>query len=166
MAKTNRLSVVIPPETETEVLGHIQGIKGSLPWLLSLNSDERLKLVKLGYRYVEFVDKALIRAQTDGNYLTNESTLEEFTKDVVLKNSLNRIYAEWLSLGESIKDTILVAESEAYQSARLYYKSVKAYASEGDPVAEQIEKELAKYHKKKIPVVEEPAGEVVEEPAA
>ena len=165
MAKKNKINVVLSPETEAEIIEHINSIATSADWLLSLTSEERLKLVKLGYRYVDFVDKALIRAQTDGNYLTNESTLEEFTMDVNLKNGLNRIYAEWQSLGERLKDTIMVAESEAYQAARLYYKSVKAYAAEGDPLAEQIEKELAKYHKKKSSVEEEPAAVAAEAPA-
>ena len=152
---TNKVSAEIPQETENVIMQHIADVTAQLPWLVSLHTAERLRLVKMGHKYVDFVDTSLIRAQSHGKYLTNASTLEEFTKDVNLRDRLNRLYEEWNTLGQKIKDTILLVESEAYQAARLYYKSVKAYAQEGDPEAEQIAKELARYHKKKRPEKEE-----------
>lgn len=146
---TNKISAEIPQETENAVIQHITDVSVLLSWLISLTADARQRLVKMGHRYVDFVDKSFIRAQTNGRYLTNASTLEEFSKDVNLRDSLSRLYSEWHALGIKLKDTLLVVESEAYQAARLFYKSVKAYAAEGDPVAEQIAKELAQYHKKK-----------------
>lgn len=166
MSTTNKIEAEIPQDVEDALVQQIRGIFTQFPWLLTFNVDERQRLVKMGHKYVDFVDKSLVNATSKGKYLANPLTLEGWVKDVNLRNSLTRIYSEWRAVGESLRDTLLVVESESYQAARIFYKSVKAYASEGDPVAEQIEKELAKYHKKKstgdnttpeVPEVPEPS---------
>ncbi len=162
MTKTNKIDAEIPQAVEDALRQQILDMYTQFPWLVRFNIDERKRLVKMGHRYVDFVDKALINAQSKGQYLTNPITLDAWVRDVSLRNSLSRIYNEWRTAGESLRDTLLLVESESYQTARIFYKAVKAFASEGDSVAEQIERELSKYHKKK-PADDE---EVPEEPEA
>jgi hypothetical protein len=72
-------------------------------------------------------------------------TLEEFSKDVSLKNALRRIRAELNLLDERLKDAIILVSSEAYQDARLFYNTVKAAAGAKEGDAVMIAKDLA-YH--------------------
>ena len=50
-------------------------------------------------------------------------------------------------LSDKIKDTAMLAESEAYQAVRLYYNAVKVAARAGDEEAERIAKDLAQHYK-------------------
>ena len=62
---------------------------------------------------------------------------------------MRRIEAEIDSLKEKIDDTIRQVGSEAYRSARLFYKVVKAAAKEGAEDAERIAKDISYHYKKK-----------------
>ena len=46
-----------------------------------------------------------------------------------------------------INDTAILAEAEAYRTARFYYQAVKEAANAGDEVAEQITRNLANHFK-------------------
>ncbi len=104
---------------------------------------------KLSRRFVDFVDRSLLHARANPQYVPPFVNVEEFSKDVELRDSLHRMYAEANGFIERLRDTILLTESEAYQTARVFYKSVKSAAKEGAEGAEQIAKDLAYHYKKK-----------------
>lgn len=160
MNATNKISAEIPLETEESILRAVADVEAMLPMLIGLSTEERRRLVKMGDRYAAFVDTAFVRArQFEDTYLPNPSTLAEFEKDIKLRASMKRILTAWNSLNEKLKDTKLVVDSEAYQGARIFYKSVNTFASEGDPDAQRIHDELSKYHKKKTTPKLEPVVE-------
>ena len=83
--------------------------------------------------------------------------LEEFKKNVDFSIWLRKIEKKMDLVFSKVKDTALVAEAEAYQSARLFYKYARAASNIGDEEAEKIAIELAKHYKKKSsPDEEEP----------
>ena len=143
-----KISAVLPPETESKVIQLVKEIKSTLDFLVNLDSESRVRLAKLSRGRVDFLDRSMVEAKTYPGFLPSYITLEEFSKSMELKDSLHRIRAEISSLAEQISDTILVVESEAYESARLYYNSVKAAARCGKEGAERIAKELAFYYKR------------------
>ncbi len=57
---------------------------------------------------------------------------EEFKKDVDFSDWLRRVEKVMAPVYDKLKDTAILAEAEAFQSARLYYNSVKAAARAGD----------------------------------
>jgi hypothetical protein len=118
----------------------------------------------LSRKYVDFMDKGLLHAKAHPHYMPPFLSVDEFSKDVELKNCLHRILAEVDSFSERLSDTLLQVESESYNSARVFYKSVKAAAKEGAEDAERIAKELA-YHYKKRSSKEEGEEEEQPEPA-
>lgn len=145
----NKISAEVAQEQETQAIQYVKDIKSLLPFLIGLNSEDRVKMAKLSRGHVDMVDRSLIHASSIPQYLPSYVSLEEFKKDVELKNCLHRIAAEINSLAEKVNDTLLLVESEAYQAARLFYKSVKAAAKEGAEDAERISKEIAYHYKKK-----------------
>lgn len=145
--KSNKVSAVIPQEKESKIIQSIKDAKASLDFMVNLTSEQRVRMAKLSRRRVDFVDSSLVYMQTNPEYLPAYIDAGEFVKDVELKNSLRRILAEHNAFGERLNDTILQVESEAYRTSRLYYKSVKAAASEGTEDAERIARALAYHHK-------------------
>ena len=51
-------------------------------------------------------------------------------------------------IADKVKDTAMLAESEAFKTSRLYYNSVKAAANAGDEEAEPIARDLSVHYKK------------------
>ena len=146
-----KISAEIPQEQETQVLQYVKDIESHLPFLVDLNSKERIRLAKLSRGRVDMVDCSFIHATSSPRYLPSFVTLGGFKKDVDLRDCLQRIGAEIDSLKEKIDDTILLVGSEAYRSARLFYKIVKAAAGVGEEDAERIAKDISCHFKKKTP---------------
>jgi hypothetical protein len=146
--KLNKISAVVPPEQETQVIKHIKDAKVNLDFLVNLNSQQRIRMAKLSRGRVDFVDTSSIHMQSNPEYLPVYVNFEEFVKDVELKNSLHRILVEVKAFGERLTDTIMQVESEAYRASRLYYKSAKAAALEGAEDAERIVRDLSYHHKR------------------
>ena len=145
----NKISAEIPQEQETQVIQYVKDIKSLLPFLVGLNSKDRIRLAKLSRGHVDMVDRSFIHATQIPRYLPSFVTQEGFKKEMDLRDCLQRIGAEIDSLKEKVDDTILLVGSEAYRSARLFYKTVKAAASEGEEDAELIAKDIAYHFKKK-----------------
>ena len=147
--KLNKISAEIPQEQETQVIQYVKDIESLLPFLIGLNSKERMRLAKLSRKRVDMVERSFIHATSIPRYLPSFVTLEGFKQEVDLRDSLQRIAAEIDSLREKIDDTIILVGSEAYRSARLFYKTIKAAASVGEEDAERIAKDISYHFKKK-----------------
>jgi hypothetical protein len=98
---------------------------------------------------VEFTNKVRIYAEKFPGHLPNEVTLEMFQRDLDLRDGLGRLSAELKALDRDFDDTIMLLESEIYQTSRLFYKGLKASAQEGDKDAERIAKDLSDHYKKR-----------------
>ena len=145
----NKISAVITQEQESQVIKLIKEARDILDFLVSLNSNLRIRLAKLSRGRVDFVDTSLVEAKTNPKHLPSYFTLDEFIKDVKLKSSLHHIRAELEYFTQRIDDTILMVEAEAYRKSRLFYNSVKAAGKAGEEDAERIAKYLS-YHYKKL----------------
>ncbi len=148
MRLNKRINAEIPQEQENLVIQHIKDTRDILAFLVNLNSNERIRMAKLSRGRVDFVDTSLVHVIANPEYFPAYVSVEEFAKDMALRESLHRIRAELSALTERIDDTILLTDSEAYRASRLFYKSVKAAAKEGAEDAERIAKELAYHYKK------------------
>ncbi|HLP45092.1 MAG TPA: hypothetical protein VK186_20580 [Candidatus Deferrimicrobium sp.] len=145
---TEKLSVVVAPEKDTMVHQLLDNLLAELAFLLILAVEDRRQLSKMGRRDVDFVHRGFKHAVGTPLYLPQYVSLEEFKKDVDLSTWLRGIEKQLELISAKVRDTALVAESEAYRTARLYYHSVKAAAKAGDKEAEQITGDLAKHFKK------------------
>jgi len=101
-----KISAEIPQEQETQVIQYVKDIKSLLPFLVGLNSKDRIRLAKLSRGRVDMVDRSFIHATQIPRYLPSFVTQEGFKKEVDLRDCLQRIGAEIDSLKEKIDDTI------------------------------------------------------------
>ena len=143
---SNEISAEVTPEVETQIIQSLREMYDQhMPFLKVINVNDRRRLSKYSRKQAEFIERSLEHARSNPSFLPSFLTLDEFQKDVNLKNSLRRIQAELKLLDERLKDTIILVSSEAYQNARLFYSTVKAAAKAKEGDAAMIAKDLA-YH--------------------
>jgi hypothetical protein len=148
---TNKLSVEITQEKDTAVQQLLDSVQGELDFLIDLSVDDRKRLFKMGRRNVDFVNRGLKHLEGSPQFIPPYMSLEEYRKDVDTSTWLRKVEKRLDEISDMVKDTAMLAEAEAYQAARLYYKSVKAAARAGDEGAEQIVRDLAVHFKKMNP---------------
>ncbi|GHU23967.1 hypothetical protein FACS1894172_16400 [Spirochaetia bacterium] len=141
--KNNKHSQAIPIEVLTEVQTKIDEASTLLkPYLIALTPKERQKLPKMGSKTLSFVEKALDFSKQNQIFNPSYLDIDAFSIDFndahelwALVNSVEQLYA-------NLDDTEMVAGSEAFQAALLFYNSVKLAAAQDVPGAKTIYDEL------------------------
>jgi hypothetical protein len=144
----NKVDAAVTPEDETLVIDSLKNVRTVMPFLVNIPPDERTRLARLSRGKVDFLDTVKVQLEARPDLAPSYLNIDEFNKDMALRDVLYRVRAELASLDEILDDTLVLLESEAYQQGRLFYKSVKAAAKEGAEDAERIADELG-YHFKK-----------------
>jgi hypothetical protein len=99
------------------------------PYLLALTPGERRELPKMGEKTIGFVEKAFDFARQNPNLLPAYFSADEFGVDFGVAHGLWTLLNTVQQLEQGIDDTEMVAGSEAYQAALVFYKSVKLAAA-------------------------------------
>jgi hypothetical protein len=138
----NRIDYQIPADDATAITASISTLKEKLAFLKGLSVDERSNLAKMAEKTVAFVDGALNHAELNPELRPSFFDLTAMQKDVELVKSLAPIYAEVAKLASELDDTMMLAGSEAYNAALIFYNSVKLAARYGLPGAVEIYNDL------------------------
>ncbi|MDR2125643.1 MAG: hypothetical protein LBP63_02270 [Prevotellaceae bacterium] len=142
---TNVHSNAIPPEVTEALHEKIREINALLaPYATPLTAQERRDLPAIGDKTLGFVEKAFEYAKENTDLCPGFLDLAAFSIDMkdatglrVIRNSLNQAF-------EVIDDIVLLAGSEAYQSALAFYNYIKLLVSQDVPRAKTIYEELKK----------------------
>lgn len=140
----NKVSAALTPEVVTEIKSKISAIGAQLPFLISLSTDERKVLPKMGDRSLGFVETALEVAQTTPDAIPGNIDVAEFARDVALYSQLKSLALAVAKLSRSLDDTTLEVGAEAYDTALAIYRLLKAV---GDPAHKSAVEELARRFK-------------------
>lgn len=138
----NRISVAISAEAIANIMAAIATIEQNLPTLVNLTADERKSLPKMGDRTLAFVGKALEYTKQNPQVVPNFLETAEFNKDVDAVTALNKVLIPLHQLTEKLDDTSMLAGSEAYMSALVFYNAVKGAAKAGVPGMKTIYDDL------------------------
>ncbi|RUR84146.1 hypothetical protein ACF3DV_31990 [Chlorogloeopsis fritschii PCC 9212] len=111
-----------------EIKAALQTIQQKLPFLITLSSQERRKLFKMGDKSLAFVNNSLTAAQSNRDILPASFDVEEFVRDYQLANSLTELLLGLRQLTEKVDDTLLAVGSEAMSSSLTVYDYVKTAA--------------------------------------
>jgi hypothetical protein len=111
-----------------EIKAALQIIQQKLPFLITLSSQERRKLFKMGDKSLAFVNNSLTAAQSNRDILPASFDVEEFVRDYQLANSLTELLLGLRQLTEKVDDTLLAVGSEAMSSSLTVYDYVKTAA--------------------------------------
>lgn len=149
MAQKNRLDITISDTDMADIDAAIATLNEKLaPYLISLSTEDRMSLPKLGDRTRAFVDKAREYAQQYPELVPNFVNLDDFDTDLTANAVLSRILRGIQPLTSNLEDSHLLSGSEAYQAALIYYRSVKMAAESDIPNASAIYRDLAKRFEK------------------
>jgi hypothetical protein len=112
------------------------------PYLLPLTPTERHDLPKMGDKTLSFVEKAQDYAHKYPQLCPSYLNMTAFDTDMTDATGLRTVHISARQLSESIDDTVMVAGSEAYQSALVFYNAVKAAAVQDIPGAKAVYDDL------------------------
>jgi hypothetical protein len=114
------------------------------PYLLPLTPDERHDLPKMGDKTLSFVEKALDYAHQYPTLCPSYLKMTDFDVDMADATGLRKLHVTAKQLSDGIDDTVMVAGSEAYQAALVFYNAVKAAAAQDIPGAKEVYNDLKK----------------------
>ncbi len=129
----NRVSASMSPEDFNAVKQAIQEIRYRMPFLLGLTVEERKKLPKISRSNKLFVSDSVEVVRENQEVMPYYLTNGELEKDYVLFQQLGEILFPLQQLFERVRDTQILAGSEAYQTSLVVYKLVRVAAEAGMP---------------------------------
>lgn len=143
-----KFNAEIAPDTVTNVMSMIAGIDENLPFLVGLTRNERRKSAKMSRKLVDFVNRSVMYAGENPQFVPPFISRDLMLRDHDMVEALRQILVKLGVIYERIKDTLLITESQLYAMARVFYKSVKAAASEKSGDAEVIARDLSFHYRK------------------
>lgn len=144
MSQTNLISSSIPAETLAVINSSLSAINTSLATILlfNLTGSERQSLRTMGDKSLAFVQKALEYAENNPALMPPYLDLSEAKKDFSLSRDLYGILQQINTLQRAVEDTMMVAGSEAYDAALIFYNSVKGASRVNVPGSEAVYNDL------------------------
>ncbi|MDR1216469.1 MAG: hypothetical protein LBK25_07295 [Treponema sp.] len=141
--KDNKHVQVIPSTVLTQAQEKIDAAWALLaPYTLALTPSERQTLPKMGAKTLEFVEKSFDFARRNPDLVPPYLDVDAFGVDFSDAHGLWTILNSVQQFEEAIDDTEMIAGSEAYQAALVFYHSVKAAAAQDVPGAKAVYEEL------------------------
>jgi hypothetical protein len=136
-------SIPVPPEVLAQAQANIDATLALLaPYLLSLTPEERRDLPKMGDKTLSFVEKAQDYVHQYPTLCPPYLNLTGFDTDMTDATGLRKVHIAAKQLSDNIDDTAMIAGSEAYQAALIFYSAVKAAAAQNIPGAKQVYDDL------------------------
>lgn len=116
-------------------------IEAKMPFLVTLSTDDRKRLYKLGDKRFNFVRNSFSAAQSNPEILPSSFNVREFSRDYQLTLQLSELLLRLQQLQEQVDDTMTVVGSNVMAQSLTVYDYVKT-ASKSTPglksVAEQL----------------------------
>ncbi|MEH1837358.1 MAG: hypothetical protein V7L20_00980 [Nostoc sp.] len=135
------IAATLSPQDIQEIKAALQTVQKKLPFLITLSTEERRKLVKMGDKSLAFVNNSITAAQSNREILPATFDVEELVQDYQLAAVLTELLISMQQLTEQVDDTLMAVGSEAMTSSLTVYDYVKT-ASRKTPglktVAEQL----------------------------
>ena len=135
------IAAALSPQDIQEIKAALQTVQKKLPFLITLSTEERRKLVKMGDKSLAFVNNSVTAAQSNREILPATFDVEELVQDYQLAAVLTELLISIQQLSEQVDDTLMAVGSEAMTSSLTVYDYVKT-ASKKTPglktVAEQL----------------------------
>jgi hypothetical protein len=144
MSQENLISSAISAENLTEINSKLTAIQTTLASVLlfNLTAAERQALHTMGDKTLAFVQKALEYAENNPALMPPYLDLGEAKKDFALSHDLYGILQQVNTLQRALEDTMMVAGSEAYDAALIFYNSVKGASRVNVPGSEAVYNDL------------------------
>ncbi|MDR2116317.1 MAG: hypothetical protein LBP87_08045 [Planctomycetaceae bacterium] len=127
----NNHSVSIPPDVIAQALSQAEALRQLLaPYITPLTPTQRRGIAKMGDKTLAFVEKAYELAQSNPEFVPPFLNMSEFAIDFSDANNLEPLFVAVEQLHSGVDDTQMLAGSEAYHAALVYYNSVQKAATQ------------------------------------
>lgn len=144
MSQQNNISVQIPADKLTRIKSLLSELNTELaPYLVSLTSEQKQGIYKMGDNSIAFVNKTLGYTNTNPEFVPPFLNTEDLKVDVDAVGQLSEIAGMAAQLSDNINDTLTLSGSEAMIAALIYYNSVKQAAKTSIPGAKTIFEDLS-----------------------
>jgi hypothetical protein len=128
MSSQNLVSATLSPEDATEVHRMLDAVRTRLPFLITLKPGQVRGIAKSANRFRPFVDKAHAVARSQPDILPKVFDAQEYHQDWSLVQELTPILAKVEQLAQTLRDTLLAANSDAHVQSLEVYAAVKQNA--------------------------------------
>jgi hypothetical protein len=143
--KENLHGQSIPQDVLEQIIAKANEINELLrPYAVALTSEERRNIPKMGEKTVSFVQKAYELAGANCDLCPSCLNMEQFGSDMDDATGLLVAENTMQQISEVIFDIKMLAGSEAYKQALLFYSYIKLLSSQDIPRARAIYDELKK----------------------
>ena len=115
------ITASLSPQDIQEVKAALQKVQQKLPFLITLSTEERRKLVKMGDKSLAFVNNSVTAAQSNPEILPATFKVEELVRDYQLAAVLTELLISIQQLTEQVDDTLMAVGSEAMTSSLTVY---------------------------------------------
>jgi hypothetical protein len=144
MSNSNRVTEPVPAPVIADVLAKLKEVRTLLqPYVQALTPDERRALPKMSDKTVAFVEKVNLYTTSNPEFAPAFMHADELHSDLAMVVGLRPILDICDQLCSNVDDTNMLAGSEAYVQALMYYNSVKLAARTGQPSAKPIYDDLS-----------------------
>ncbi|WP_317931752.1 hypothetical protein [Halioxenophilus sp. WMMB6] len=144
MPQPNIFQLNIPEADKQEILAALKTLNTKLlPHLKSLPAKTRMELPKMGERSIAFVMKAREYAEMYPELTPPYIDLSTFDADMAAVYELTGFERYVLPMTNNIADSKLLAGSEAYATALIYYRAMRNAAAAEQPNARTIYEDLS-----------------------
>ena len=149
MSQKNLIELRISDEDVASVHDAIETLRAKLmPHLKTLNIKDRNKMLKLGDKSVAFVQKSFEYGEQYKNLVPGFLAMDAFGSDIEAIDTLQLMARALAPVSEALEDTLMMAGSEAYEGALMFYQSLKGAVRAKDPDAKMIFDDLSDQFKK------------------
>jgi len=141
----NRINYQIPDSDINAITDCITTLNEKLSFLVSLSVPEVKEIPKMADKTINFVKESINHAKENPELCPPVFKLNELDNDLKLILDLKIIYNKLLQLTVRLDETMVLAGTEAYQTAYVFYNSAKMAARMGIPNAIVIYNKLKDY---------------------
>lgn len=121
----NKIDATLTPQARDQVLELIDQIIALLPFLISLTTEEKRELPRMGDKSRAFVLASLALAEQDDSFLPRSFDVAEMRKDEDLYSAMTQIFVALAILFEKLQDTMQLTGSDLYVAALEIYDAAK-----------------------------------------
>lgn len=121
----NKINAALSKADRDKILDLISQISALLPFLISLTTDEKRELPRMGDKSRAFCLAALALAEQDDSFLPRSFDVAEMRKDEDLYTAMLAVYTALAIMFEKLQDTMQLAGSDLYVAALEIYNAAK-----------------------------------------
>jgi hypothetical protein len=141
---SHQAPVKIPDADMTAIKGSIDTLKARLlPHLKTLSPEERRDILKMGDKTVPFVRKTLEHCRECPDLVPRFLDVNGLASEMSAFESIRTLLQPLLQLSAALRDTMILAGSEAYYAALSFYSSARNAMKSKVPKAKTIYSDLS-----------------------